>query len=38
MICCKTAGMFYINGFVDAKAVSLAKDISVSVPAKNYQS
>ena len=31
----QTAGMFYINGFVDGKAVSLAKDISVSVPAEN---
>ncbi|MGG9962802.1 anti-sigma factor family protein [Ferruginibacter sp. SUN106] len=29
----QTAGMFYINGFVDGKAVPLAKDISVSVPA-----
>ncbi|MGC4103532.1 hypothetical protein [Ferruginibacter sp.] len=29
----QTGGMFYINGIADGKAVSLAKDISVSVPA-----
>jgi len=31
----QTAGMFYINGFVNEKPVSLVKKIDVSVPAKN---
>jgi hypothetical protein len=29
----QTAGMFYLNGFVNEQPVSLAKDIAVSVPA-----
>jgi hypothetical protein len=29
----QTAGMFYLNGFVNDEPVSLAKDIAVSVPA-----
>jgi len=28
----KTTGMFYINGYVDGKEVSLAKEIAVSIP------
>ena len=31
----QTAGMFYINGYVDEKPVSLVKKIDVSVPTKN---
>jgi len=31
----QTAGMFYINGYVNEKKVSLVKKIDVSVPAKN---
>ncbi len=30
----QTAGMFYINGYADGKALQLTKDISVSVPAQ----
>ena len=31
----QTAGMFYINGYVNERPVSLVKKIDVSVPAKN---